>query len=294
MPRFQTGGRGRARLLVASVPTALLPLSQHPALGYDALPLPEAVVTAPPIGLGAADTASQGVVGPRQLQEFPTYREGETLETVPGLTVTQHSGEGKANQYFLRGFSLDHGTDIDITLDGMPVNLRTHAHGQGYSDPNFMIPELVRQIDYSHPRRFQQGRSRNNGSSISGMFTQDAWHASNQIPERAVSEGLVSRFGTIEPTDGGKAQRYSVSGRYADTDDQRQIKANAYAIGDSLTLFNNFDFNVLFPPPIGVQFQQSERRKIIGGSASYTAFGCCSGGPPPAPSASIPASTTSI
>jgi TonB-dependent receptor-like protein len=87
--RFQTGGRARARLLVASVPTALLPLSQHPALGYDALTLSEVVVTAPPIGLVAADTASQGVVGPRQLQEFPTYREGETLETVPGLTVTQ-------------------------------------------------------------------------------------------------------------------------------------------------------------------------------------------------------------
>jgi outer membrane receptor protein involved in Fe transport len=128
---FKPAGAAGRRLLVASVPTALLALSQPPALAYDALTLPEVVVTAPPIGLGAADTASQGVVGPRQLQEFPAYREGETLETVPGLIVTQHSGEGKANQYFLRGFSLDHGTDIDITLDGMPVNSRTHAHGQG-------------------------------------------------------------------------------------------------------------------------------------------------------------------
>ena len=73
----------------------------------------------------------------------PASRVGEVLEAVPGLIVTQHSGEGKANQYFLRGFNLDHGTDIGINLDGMPINSRTHAHGQGYSDLNFMIPELV-------------------------------------------------------------------------------------------------------------------------------------------------------
>ena len=97
----------------------------------------------------AADTATQGSVAPEELEEFPAYRPGELLETVPGLIVTQHSGEGKANQYFMRGFNLDHGTDIDITLDGMPVNLRTHAHGQGYSDLNFMIPELIGGIDYS-------------------------------------------------------------------------------------------------------------------------------------------------
>src|SRR5580658_6205136 len=127
---------------------SLLAFAGHPARA-DTTTLPEIVVTAPPIGLGTADTASQGTVTPQQLQEFPTYRVGETLETVPGLIVTQHSGEGKANQYFLRGFNLDHGTDIDITLDGMPVNLRTHAHGQGYSDLNFMIPELAQNIDYS-------------------------------------------------------------------------------------------------------------------------------------------------
>jgi len=74
---------------------------------------------------------------------------GEVLELVPGLIATQHSGEGKANQYFLRGFNLDHGTDIDITLDEMPVNMRTHAHGQGYADLNFMIPELISTMHYS-------------------------------------------------------------------------------------------------------------------------------------------------
>ncbi|MCA6125280.1 TonB-dependent receptor [Bradyrhizobium sp. WSM 1704] len=77
----------------------------------------------------------------------PFSRPGEALEVVPGLIVTQHSGEGKANQYFLRGFNLDHGTDLAITVDGMPVNMPTHGHGQGYADINFLIPELIRSVD---------------------------------------------------------------------------------------------------------------------------------------------------
>ena len=77
----------------------------------------------------------------------PFSRAGEALEVVPGLIVTQHSGEGKANQYFLRGFNLDHGTDLAITVDGMPVNMRTHGHGQGYADINFLIPELIQSMN---------------------------------------------------------------------------------------------------------------------------------------------------
>ena len=112
--------------------------------------LPETSVTAEADGaFFAPDTASQGVVSGQQIQEQPRYRVGEVLEVVPGLIVTQHSAEGKANQYFLRGFSLDHGTDIDITLDDMPVNMRTHGHGQGYADLNFMIPELISNLHYS-------------------------------------------------------------------------------------------------------------------------------------------------
>ena len=76
----------------------------------------------------------------------PFSRAGEALEVVPGLIVTQHSGEGKANQYFLRGFNLDHGTDLAISVDGMPVNMPTHGHGQGYADINFLIPELVQSV----------------------------------------------------------------------------------------------------------------------------------------------------
>lgn len=90
--------------------------------------------------IGVAGTATQGTVGAEQLRERPILRPGEVLETVPGLIATQHSGAGKANQFFLRGFNLDHGTDFATDLNGMPVNLPTHAHGQGYTDLNFIIP----------------------------------------------------------------------------------------------------------------------------------------------------------
>ena len=97
---------------------------------------------------GAPTSASVGVVTAEQLELRPVLRTGELLEVVPGLIVTQHSGDGKANQYFLRGFNLDHGTDLATSVDGVPVNMRTHAHGQGYTDVGFVIPELVRSIEY--------------------------------------------------------------------------------------------------------------------------------------------------
>ncbi len=99
--------------------------------------------------LGTALSASQGSVGQADLADLPLLRRGELLEeAVPGMVVTQHSGDGKANQYFLRGFNLDHGTDFAFSIDGIPVNLPSHAHGQGYSDLNFLIPELVDAIDF--------------------------------------------------------------------------------------------------------------------------------------------------
>lgn len=98
--------------------------------------------------LEVAETSSQGSVGAADLFRRPLLRRGELLEAVPGVIITQHSGDGKANQYFLRGFNLDHGTDFAISVDGVPVNQRTHGHGQGYSDLNFLIPELVQQIDF--------------------------------------------------------------------------------------------------------------------------------------------------
>ncbi|HEX3970346.1 MAG TPA: TonB-dependent receptor [Stellaceae bacterium] len=305
--------------------------------------------------LGSTDAASEGSVDAAKLKEFPTYRPGEYLESVPGLIVTQHSGEGKANQYFLRGFNLDHGTDIDITLDGMPVNMRTHAHGQGYADLNFMIPELVQGIDYSKgpyyadkgdfdtagavtidyvdtlphdlasisagtlgdyrgftgmsrpvgqgpwgignflmaaeydrvdgpwvlPDNFNKGNlvlrysqgAPANGFAITGMFMDDAWHATNQVPLRAVNDGQINLYGPLDPTDGGSAERYSLSGRFAQTDDDGQFKLSAYFINNALKLINNFDAFVTFPPPIGDQFIQQERRQVVGADTSYTKFG---------------------
>ena len=98
--------------------------------------------------LGIASSATQGTVGAAELAERPILRAGEILEAVPGVIITQHAGGGKANQYFLRGFNLDHGTDFAIYLDGMPLNLPSHAHGEGYSDMNTVIPELVQRLDY--------------------------------------------------------------------------------------------------------------------------------------------------
>jgi len=98
--------------------------------------------------VGIAESATQGTIGAAELQDRPILRSGEILEAVPGLIITQHAGGGKANQYFLRGFNLDHGTDFAIFLDDMPLNLPSHAHGEGYSDMNTVIPEFVQRVNY--------------------------------------------------------------------------------------------------------------------------------------------------
>ena len=99
--------------------------------------------------IGRALTASEGYVGYRDLRLRPIAREGELLETVPGMILTQHSGSGKSNQMFVRGFNLDHGTDFSTRVEGMPINIPSHAHGQGYTDLNFLVPELVDHVEYS-------------------------------------------------------------------------------------------------------------------------------------------------
>lgn len=98
--------------------------------------------------LGLLDAANAGMIGQKKLENMTTYRPGELLEAIPGVIVSQHSGEGKANQFYLRGFNLDHGTDLRTTLDDMPVNQRSHSHGQGWTDLNFLIPELAARMDY--------------------------------------------------------------------------------------------------------------------------------------------------
>jgi outer membrane receptor protein involved in Fe transport len=93
-----------------------------------------------------SSSSEKSVIG-AEVNGRPFSRPAEALEVVPGLIVTQHSGDGKANQYFLRGFNLDHGIDLAISVDGMPVNMRSHAHGQGYADLNFLIPELISSVN---------------------------------------------------------------------------------------------------------------------------------------------------
>jgi hypothetical protein len=98
--------------------------------------------------VGEAPAASMGIVGQTEIERIPFLRSGEVLEVVPGLIATQHSGTGKANQFFLRGFNLDHGTDFSTFLEGVPLNLPTHGHGQGYLDLNSVIPEIIELVEY--------------------------------------------------------------------------------------------------------------------------------------------------
>jgi outer membrane receptor protein involved in Fe transport len=115
----------------------------------EAVVTPEIVVTGKAEDLlGTAPAASKGQASAAEIANRPYLRRGEILETIPGVIITQHAGGGKANQYFLRGFNLDHGTDFATSAHGMPMNLRTHAHGQGYTDLNPLIPELVERVDY--------------------------------------------------------------------------------------------------------------------------------------------------
>jgi outer membrane receptor protein involved in Fe transport len=111
--------------------------------------LPEVQIRGPrDAGIGSADSASEGAAERESYQSRPKLRPGDIVEAVPGVVATQHSGDGKANQYFLRGFNLDHGTDFSVAVDGMPINMPTHGHGQGFADLNFLIPELVSGVRY--------------------------------------------------------------------------------------------------------------------------------------------------
>lgn len=135
-------------ILAGSIALALptLLLAADPAVSTA---MPEVVVTGRASDLiGTAASANEGFVGATDLQARPIFRVGELVETIPGVIVTQHAGGGKANQFFLRGFNLDHGTDLATSVDGMPVNMVTHAHGQGYTDLNLLIPELVDNVSY--------------------------------------------------------------------------------------------------------------------------------------------------
>jgi len=299
--------------------------------------------------IGEANTATQGVVTAEQLSTRPLLRPAEVLEIVPGLIVTQHSGDGKANQYFLRGFNLDHGTDFATSVAGMPINMPTHGHGQGYSDLNFMIPELIETVQYrkgsyaaedgdfasagaadihyfwqlpqnitdltmgennyfrglvagskklEHDRSmlfalewhtndgpwqlsedlekrngvwsFSQGNKKN-GWNISAMAYDAQWQATDQIPLHSIELGQISRFGSLDSSDGGDSSRYSLSWDWRQQDNNGQRHINAYAIDYSLNLFSNFSY-FLTDPVNGDQFHQQDQRRVYGFDSKQTWF----------------------
>lgn len=207
--------------------TAPMNSAMMPQEGAEAIPEQVIVTGARTELLGVATTSSQGIVLPQEIQQLPSLRPGQLLETVPGLTVTIHSGEGKANQYLLRGFNLDHGTDIASFIEGIPVNLRTHAHGQGYADLNFFIPELSAGLDYTKGPYFaEQG----DFSSVASVHLQYV----NEIPDQVSATGGSYSFerlfgaGTREFVGGhilGALELVHYDGPWTHPDNYRKVNA---------------------------------------------------------------------
>jgi hypothetical protein len=296
--------------------------------------------------IGIAESGTQGTVGAMEIEDRPILRSGEVLETVPGLIITQHAGGGKANQYYLRGFNLDHGTDFAIFIDDMPLNLPSHAHGEGYSDMNTVIPEFVKRVNFEkgpyyadignfgsagsahveyfktlpqnfvkieggtytygrtvfgasqrlgsgsllyggeayydngpwvHPDGFAKfnglltySRGDNaNGISITARGYHGKWHSSDQIPVSAVP--LVGLYGTLDPTDGGRSQRYSLQGEWHRQGENSASKVMAYGFYYDMDLFSDFTY-FLVDPIRGDQFEQQDRRWVAGLDAHHTIF----------------------
>ena len=296
--------------------------------------------------ISIAQTASEGSVTQEELALRPVYRVGQLLESVPGLVVTVHSGEAKAYQYLLRGVNLDHGIDFANFIDDMPVNRPSNAHGQGYSDLNFVIPQLLGGIDYTkgpyfaslgdfgavgaehmrlldelpdqvsasagtlgddeifgggtlhfddgsrllgaadlsrvdgpydHPDNFRKialasrysAGTAEDGYSLTALYYKGQGRFSTDQPLRAIEDGLIGRYGTLDPTDGAQSARWSLSGHYAVSGEDWTLATNAYAIHSTQVLWNNFT-HFLNDPINGDQEQQDETRNTFGGTVAYT------------------------
>lgn len=304
-------------------------------------------VTIVATGVSQASAASAGDISQAQIAAQPLLRPGAVLENVPGLIVTQHSGEGKANQYFLRAFNLDHGTDLASEIDDMPVNMPTHAHGQGYSDLNFLIPELVADLHYkkgpyyadegdfatagavrvdllnesptrlsaaygengyrrgliigstslgsgtllgaadvyhndgpfdvpddynrlSGVLRYRSGNDRDFWT-LTSMAYRGRWNSTDQVPEHAISSGLINRFGSLNPSDGGETSRWSLSFNRVRRSDTDQVQVSAYVIRYKLDLWSTFTY-YLKDPVYGDQMLQHDDRVVYGFKTSKTWF----------------------
>ncbi len=344
--RFRLGAACAVSLTAWLLGGAAMAQTAAPAV-KPSRPIGEVVVTASRVNLlGRAETASQGSITQKEVELRPIQRIGQLYETVPGLVVTIHSGEGKANQYLIRGFNLDHGTDFASFVDGMPVNRPTNAHGQGYSDQNFLMPQIVGGIDYTkgpyyaaigdfgavgsaHVRlldelpnqvsasintfgdeeidvggahhfdledrlwaaidvghvdgpwdtpgdfrkvqaaaRYSHG-SDVDGFSLTGMFYQSLGRLITDQPLRAFQEDLIGRYGTLDPSDMSKSQRFSLSGHYGVTGEDWKASLDAYALQSSMTLWNDFT-HFLDDPVNGDQEEQDETRTTLGGDGAFT------------------------
>ncbi|EJF52167.1 outer membrane receptor protein [Saprospira grandis DSM 2844] len=285
------------------------------------------------------------------LQLQPVKSSQDLLKKVPGLFIGQHAGGGKAEQIFLRGFDIDHGTDLSITVDDMPVNMVSHAHGQGYADLHFLIPETVEQIQFEKgsyneqkgnfatagyvnfktknylennlikleagqynsarvlglfklfnsekqsayiasdyqatdgyfesPQHFDRlnlfakyslNSSPNNQINITASHFQSSWDASGQIPTRAVEQGLISRFGAIDDTEGGQTSRTNIRLAHKKIIDAHSlIKTSLYWSKYDFELYSNFTF-FLEDSINGDQIKQQEDRNIYGLNTEYNRF----------------------
>ena len=192
--------------------------------------------------LGVADAASAGIVTEKQLEARTVYRPGEVLEATPGLIVSQHSGEGKANQFYLRGINLDHGTDLRTTVDGMLVNQRSHSHGQGWTDLNFLIPEITSGLEYRKgPYYADQGDFSSAGAvSVSYADKLDQAIASAGIGENGYKRLLLA--GSPKAGDGNllyALELYHNDGPFTNPDDYKKINGVLrYSEGNSANGFN--------------------------------------------------------
>ena len=291
--------------------------------------------------ISQARSASEGLVGQADLAIRPMLRTGDVLEAVPGLIVTQHSGSGKSNQMFLRGFNLDHGTDFATWVDGMPVNMRSHGHGQGYTDINFLIPETIQTLgfvkgpyhaelgdfssaggsrvntfsriptqeiqigtgDNGFRRLLALGGTEMGGGHLSGAFEgqtydgpwtdieedvkklngllryhrgddafnwhltamayDNSWNSADQIPTRAVDQGLIDELGSLDKSLGGESSRYSLSAGVKGETQDGGFGLNLYAIDYHMQLWSNFTY-LLEDPDQGDQFEQLDDRQIYG------------------------------
>ncbi len=197
-------------------------------------------VTVVATGVTNMESASTGDVGQEQIASEPLLRPAAVLENVPGLIVTQHSGEGKANQYFLRAFNLDHGTDLALEVDDMPVNLRTHAHGQGYSDLNFLIPELVDDLHFKKgPYYADEGDFATAGSVRIGLVSEGRSSATLGLGEDGYRRALL--IGSTEAAGGSllaAGEVYHNDGPFDVPDDYRRLNGvMRYRYGDDQAWF---------------------------------------------------------